>query len=68
MNKLHMSPVSGKLAVAEPLIAIIALMHDFMAKFAKILEIHKEFAKNRVDRTETAHIAALHRVSWQVQN
>ena len=34
--------------VAKPLITIIALMHNFIVKFGKILDIFKEFAGNRV--------------------
>lgn len=39
----------SKLVVVKPLIAIIALMHNFIVKFGKILDIFKEFAGNRVN-------------------
>ena len=48
-KKLHISLIFSELVVAKPLIAIIALMHNFIVKFGKILDIFKEFAGNRVN-------------------
>lgn len=39
----------SKLVVAKPLITTIALMYNFIVKFAQILDIYKKFAGNRVD-------------------
>lgn len=50
MKKLYTSLIFSKLVVAKPLITIIALMHNFIAKFAQILEIYKKFVGNRVDK------------------
>lgn len=44
-----MSLIFSKLVVSNPLIANIALMHNFIVKFGKILDIFKEFAGNRVN-------------------
>lgn len=41
--------IFSKLVVVKPLVAIIALMHNFIVKFGKILDIFKEFAGNRVN-------------------
>lgn len=41
--------IFSELVVAKPLIATIALMHNFIVKFGKILDIFKEFAGNRVN-------------------
>lgn len=49
MEKLYISLIFSKLVVTKPLITIIALMHNFIAKFGKILDIFKEFAGNRVN-------------------
>ena len=49
MKKLHISLIFSKLVVTKPLITIIALMHNFIVKFGKILDIFKEFAGNRVN-------------------
>ena len=49
MKKLHISLMFSKLVVTKPLIAIIALMHNFIVKFGKILDIFKKFAGNRVN-------------------
>lgn len=50
MKKLHISLIFSKLVVSKPLITIIAHMHNFIVKFAQILEIYKKFAGNRVDK------------------
>jgi hypothetical protein len=49
MRKLHISLIISKLVVTKPLITIIALMHNFIVKFGKILEIYKQFVGNRVN-------------------
>ena len=49
MEKLYISLIFSKLVVTKPLITIIALMHNFIVKFEKILDIFKEFAGNRVN-------------------
>lgn len=49
MKKLHISLIFSKLVVTKPFITIIALMHNFIVKFGKILDIFKEFAGNRVN-------------------
>ena len=49
MEKLHISLIFSKLVVTKPLITIIALMHNFIVKFGKILDIYKKFAGNRVN-------------------
>ena len=49
MKKLHISLIFSKLVGTKPLIAIIALMHNFIVKFGKILDIFKKFAGNRVN-------------------
>ena len=49
MKKLRISLIFSKLVVNKPLITIIALMHNFIIKFGKILDIFKEFAGNRVN-------------------
>ena len=49
MKKLHISLIFSKLVVTKPLITIITLMHNFIVKFGKILDIFKEFAGNRVN-------------------
>lgn len=49
MKKLHILLIFSKLVVAKPLITTITLMHNFIAKFEKILDIFKEFAGNRVN-------------------
>lgn len=43
-----MSLIFSKLVVIKLLITNIALMHNFIVKFGKILDIFKEFAGNRV--------------------
>lgn len=50
MKKLHISLIFSKLVVSKPLVTIITLMHNFIVKFAQILEIYKKFAGNRVDK------------------
>lgn len=45
-----MSLIFSKLVVTKPLITIIAHMHNFIVKFAQILDIYKKFAGNRVDK------------------
>ena len=49
MKKLHISLIFSKLVGTKPLIAIIALMHNFIVKFGKTLDIFKKFAGNRVN-------------------
>ena len=49
MKKLHISLIFSKLVATKPLITIITLMHNFIVKFGKILDIFKEFAGNRVN-------------------
>lgn len=49
MKKLYISQIFSKLVVTKPLITIIALMHNFIVKFGKILDIFIEFAGNRVN-------------------
>lgn len=41
--------IFSNLVVAKPFITILTLMHNFIAKFRKILDIFKEYAGNRVD-------------------
>lgn len=43
-----MSLIFSKLVESNPLIAVIALMRDFIVRFGIILDIFKEFAGNRV--------------------
>ncbi len=50
MKKLCISLIFSKLVGTKPLITIIAVMHNFIAKFAQILEIYKKFVVNRVDK------------------
>ena len=45
---MHISLIISNLVVLKPLSAIVKYMHNFIVKFAKILEIVKEFAGNRV--------------------
>lgn len=47
MKKLHISLIISKLVLTKPLVTIIVLMHNFIVKFAQILEIYKKFAGNR---------------------
>ena len=49
LKKLHMSLIFSILVVSNPLSTIIIDMHNFVAKFGKILEICKQFAGNRVN-------------------
>lgn len=49
MEKLHISLIFSKLVVTKPLFTIIAIMHNFIVKFGKILDIYKKFAGNRVN-------------------
>ena len=49
LKKLHMSLIFSTLVVSNPLSTIIIDMHNFVAKFGKILEICKQFAGNRVN-------------------
>ena len=53
MKKLCISLVSS-LAVAKTLTAITTLMHNFIANLVKVLDIYKEFARNRVTRQYTS--------------
>ena len=45
---------------------IIAFMHNFFAKFRKILDIYKEFAGNRV--TEAGNIIAPYSGRWIIKS
>ena len=49
LKKLHMSLIFSTLVVSNPLSTIIIDMHNFVAKFGKILEICKQFAGNLVN-------------------
>lgn len=49
MKKLHILLIFSNLMVPKSLNTIYLLMRNFMAKFAKILEICKDFAGNRVN-------------------
>ena len=49
LKKLYMSLIFSTLVVSNPLSTIIIDMHNFVAKFGKILEICKQFAGNRVN-------------------
>ena len=49
LKKLHISLIFSTLVVSNPLSTIIIDMHNFVAKFGKILEICKQFAGNRVN-------------------
>lgn len=50
MEKLCISLTFSKLVVGKPLITIIAFMHNYIAKYAQILEIYKKFMGNRVEK------------------
>ncbi|MEY8685444.1 hypothetical protein AB9N12_04635 [Bacteroides sp. AN502(2024)] len=50
MKKLYLFLIFSKLLVFKALITIITVMHDFIVKFGKMLDIFKEFAENRVDK------------------
>ena len=52
-KKLHISLIISNLVVLKLLSAIVWYMHNFIVKFAKILEIVKEFAGNRVTKHDT---------------
>ena len=45
-----MSQISNNLVVNKLLYANSVLIHNFIAKFGKILDIHKRFAGNRVNK------------------
>ena len=45
MKKLHITLKFSKLVVTKPLLTKIALMHNFIVKFVKILDIYKQFAE-----------------------
>ena len=49
MKKLRISQIFSKLVVAKLLSTKSVHMHNFIAKFVKILDIFKEFAGNRVN-------------------
>lgn len=49
MKKLHILLIFSNLVVTKPLNTIRLLMRNFIANFAKILEICKKFAGNRVN-------------------
>ena len=49
LKKLHISLIFSTLVVSNPLSTVIVDMHNFVAKFGKILEICKQFAGNRVN-------------------
>ena len=48
MKKLQISIIFNELVAANPLIAILTLMHNFIVKLGKIIDIFKEFAGKRV--------------------
>ncbi|WMI41425.1 IS982 family transposase [Parabacteroides distasonis] len=50
MGKLHILLIFSKLVVFKLLTTIALHMHNFIVKFAQILEIYKNFAGNRVDK------------------
>lgn len=50
MKKLYMSLIFSKLVVTKPLITIITLMYNFIAKFGQNFDTYKKFAGNRVDK------------------
>lgn len=49
LKKLYMSLKFSNLVVAKLLSYKVAVMHNFVAKFGKILDICKEFAENQVN-------------------
>ena len=49
MKKLCISLVISNSAIDKTLTAITTLMHNFIANFAKILDIYKHFAGNGVN-------------------
>lgn len=49
MRKLRISLIFNKLVVFSPIITIIALMHNFIVKLVKSLDIFKKFAGRRVN-------------------
>ncbi len=49
MKKLHISLMFSKLVVSKSLITIYLLMRNFITNFARILEICKDFAGNRIN-------------------
>ena len=49
LKKLHMSLKFSNLVVAKLLSYKVTVMHNFVAKFGKILEICKQFAGNQVN-------------------
>lgn len=49
MEKLHISLIFSILVASKPLITIYLLMRNFIANFARILEICKDFAGTRVN-------------------
>ena len=48
-KKLHISLIFSNLVASNQLSRIIVDMHNFVAKFGKILEICKHFAGNQVN-------------------
>lgn len=49
LNKFHISINFSSLVVAKQLSTIIIAMHNFIAKFGKILKICKHFVGNQVN-------------------
>ena len=49
MKKLHISLIFSNLEVKTKTLNYISLMHNFIAKFYKILDVCKSFAKNQVN-------------------
>lgn len=49
MKKLYILLIFSKLVVTKLLTTIALHMHNFIVKFAQILDIYKKFARNRVD-------------------
>ncbi len=52
MKKFHKMQIICKLVITKLLSTITLLMRNFMAKFVRILQICKDFAKNRVNELE----------------
>lgn len=48
-KKLHILQIISNLVMTKPLSTIVSYMHNFIANFARILGICKEFAGNRVN-------------------
>lgn len=48
-KKLHILQIISNIVMTKPLSTIVRYMHNFIANFARILGICKEFAGNRVN-------------------